>query len=193
MWLVVGLGNPGEKYAHTRHNVGFMVVDAMAQKSGASFQNAFKAEVSKITSKADSLLLLKPQTFMNLSGESVQAASQFHKISRERVIVIHDELDLPFGDVRVKFDGGAGGHNGIRDVIRVIGPAFIRIRIGVGRPSFKGQEADYVLKDYKKNELDILAEQIVVASEAVHSIVNEGLQKAQMFYNQKHSPLAKKV
>src|SRR5688572_2689039 len=114
MWLVVGLGNPGEKYARTRHNVGFMVVDAVAQKSGLAFQNSFGGEIAKLNSQAESLLLLKPQTFMNRSGESVQAASHFHKIAPDQIIVIHDELDLPFGAVRVKMDGGHGGHNGIR-------------------------------------------------------------------------------
>jgi PTH1 family peptidyl-tRNA hydrolase len=190
MWLVVGLGNPGEKYARTRHNVGFMVVDALAQKQ---FQNGFKGEVAKAQFQNESVVLLKPQTFMNCSGESVQAASHFHKLTPDQIIVVHDELDLPFGAVRVKVDGGHGGHNGIRDTVRAIGGAFVRVRVGVGRPHIKGLEADFVLNDYRKEEQVVLAEQIVDACDAVIAIISEGAEKAQMRFNQKHSPLAKKA
>lgn len=193
MWLVVGLGNPGEKYARTRHNVGFMVVDALAHRFNVSFQNGFKGEVGKVELAHQPCILLKPQTFMNLSGDSVQAVTHFHKIPNARVIVIQDELDLAFGLVRVKVDGGHGGHNGIRDIVRTNGSDFIRVRVGVGRPQIKGLEADYVLNEYRSDEKTVLNEQIVDACDAVLSILSDGAQKAQMRFNQKQSPLAKKA
>jgi PTH1 family peptidyl-tRNA hydrolase len=193
MWLVVGLGNPGEKYARTRHNVGFMVVDALVQKLHGNFQSGFKGEVAKGQVDDQPVVFLKPQTFMNLSGESVQPASHFHKIPSDRIIVVHDELDLPFGAVRVKVDGGHGGHNGIRDITRAMGAAFVRVRVGVGRPQFKGSEADYVLNDYRPDEKVALAEQIQLASDAVLCVIRESAEKAQMLFNQKKSPLANKV
>lgn len=186
MWLVVGLGNPGEKYAKTRHNVGFMVIDSLAQGAHGSFQTSFNAEVARSTLENESVSLIKPQTFMNRSGDSVQVACHFHKIPPENVIVVHDEIDLPMGAVRVKFDGGHGGHNGIRDIIRVIGPAFVRIRVGIGRPAIKGNEADFVLSPYRADEKQTLAEQIVIASDAVKMVIREGVQKAQMGFNHKH-------
>lgn len=185
MWLVVGLGNPGEKYARTRHNVGFMVVDALSAAASASFQSNFKGEVAKSELEGHPVLFLKPQTFMNCSGESVQPAAHFHKIPTSNIIVIHDELDLPFGTVRVKIDGGHGGNNGIRDIVRALGPSFVRVRVGVGRPQIKGTEADYVLNEYRAEEKPVLAKQIQVACDAVKCIIVESAQKAQMLFNQK--------
>ncbi len=185
MWLIVGLGNPGEEYASTRHNAGFMVVDAL-QKHGAgqtSFENRFHGFCSKALLAKQDVLLLKPQTFMNRSGVSVQAAAAFYKISPEQIIVIHDELDLPLGQLRVKIGGGAGGHNGLKDIIRCLGNNFIRIRIGIGKPVIKGTEADYVLSRYRKEELALLDEQIQSAIKASEAILNKGAEAAQMEFN----------
>lgn len=144
MKLIVGLGNPGEQYAKTRHNVGFRVLDFLP----LSFQKGF----SGLIAKENSLLYLKPQTFMNRSGDSVLAAASFHKIKPEDICVIHDELDLPFGTVRLKKGGGHAGHNGLRDIIRVLGPDFTRVRIGIGKPEHKTQVSDYVLSPFSKEE-----------------------------------------
>ena len=127
---------------------------------------------------------------MNRSGECVYPAAHFHKIESKHVIVVYDELDLPFGVVRVKFSGGPGGHNGIKDIIRVLGPDFLRVRIGIGRPTHKGTEADYVLSNFRSSELKELEFQIETACDAIEALICEGLELAQMKFNQK-SPLAK--
>ncbi len=185
MWLIVGLGNPGEEYAATRHNVGFMVIDALqtqTNKSG-SFERRFHGFCSKTALENQNVLLLKPQIFMNRSGASVQAAATFYKIPPEQIIVIHDELDLAFGHLRIKKDGGAGGHNGLKDIIRCLGGNFIRIRMGIGKPAIKGTEADYVLGRYKKDETVLLNEQIQLAIDATQKILRSGADAAQMEFN----------
>lgn len=144
MKLIVGLGNPGNQYAKTRHNVGFRVLDFL----DLDFHKGF----SGLYAKSGDSLYLKPQTFMNCSGDSVLAAMSFHKIKPEDLIVIHDELDLPFGTVKLKKSGGHAGHNGLRDIIRLIGADFTRIRIGIGKPEHKTQVADYVLSPFSSTE-----------------------------------------
>ncbi len=144
MRLIVGLGNPGDQYAKTRHNIGFRVLDDL----GLSFQKGFQGLVSK----EGDIVYLKPQTFMNLSGNSVLAAASFHKIKPEDICVIHDELDLPFGEVRFKKGGGHAGHNGLRDIMRVLGPDFARVRIGIGKPEHKTEVASYVLSQFTRDE-----------------------------------------
>lgn len=143
MWLVVGLGNPGSEYALTRHNIGFMAVDALAGR--ASFTSKFHGEMAAATIEGEKVLLLKPQTFMNRSGKSVQAAMAFYKIPPEQVIVLHDEIDLPLGKLRIKRGGGANGHNGLKDIDQLIGDGYWRIRLGVGRPEGQAPVHDYVL------------------------------------------------
>jgi PTH1 family peptidyl-tRNA hydrolase len=136
MFLVVGLGNPGREHEKDRHNVGFVVVDALAERLGASaFKAKFQALLARGTLAGHDLALLKPQTYMNLSGGSVQPAAAFFKIGPADILVVHDEVDLPWGDLRLKVGGGHAGHNGVRNIIERLGtPDFVRLRVGVGKP-----------------------------------------------------------
>ena len=136
MFLVVGLGNPGRQYQANRHNVGFRIVDQLAARAGASSpREKFGAELFEIALGAERVLLCKPMEFMNLSGQAVRHAAGFHKIPAANVVVVHDELDVPFGRLKLGVGGGAGGHNGIRSIIQELGtPDFLRVRVGVGRP-----------------------------------------------------------
>ena len=146
--LVAGLGNPGSQYEATRHNVGYWLVDELARKYNGHFKNEskFKGEVAKIHVGGQDVWLIKPSTFMNLSGQSVSALARFYKIQPEQVLVVHDELDLDPGVARLKSGGGHGGHNGLRDVSEKMGKNYWRIRLGIGHPGHKSQVADYVLK-----------------------------------------------
>lgn len=148
--LIVGLGNPGADYALTRHNIGFMAVDAMAAHCGArAWKRQFKAQTTSVTSPP--LMLMKPETYMNLSGEAVGEAVRFHKIEPQQVIVFHDELDLPPGQIRVKQGGGAAGHNGLKSLDAHIGKDYWRVRIGIGHPGVKGDAVtNYVLGGFAK-------------------------------------------
>lgn len=154
MYLIVGLGNPGASYARHRHNIGFMVIDRLA--GDASFAKKFSGELATITRGGEKLLLLKPQTFMNLSGQSVQAAMAFHKLAPEQIIVIHDDLDLALGKVRIKQGGGHGGHNGLRDIDARIGDAYHRIRIGIAHPGDKEKVHGHVLSNFSKEEKPVI-------------------------------------
>jgi PTH1 family peptidyl-tRNA hydrolase len=157
MRLIVGLGNPGPKYLANRHNIGFLMVDALADiLSAPSFQKKFNGQFSKLKIGDDEIGLLKPQTFMNLSGDSVQQAMQFFKIQLENVWVIHDDIDLAVGKLRIKKGGGAGGHNGLKDIDARLGADYWRLRIGVGRPDGQRPAADYVLDDFDANDQDWL-------------------------------------
>ncbi|ABC24541.1 aminoacyl-tRNA hydrolase [Rhodospirillum rubrum] len=158
MKLVVGLGNPGPRYAGNRHNVGFMAVAALARRHGIGpFRRKFQAQVADGQIAGARLLLLAPETFMNASGQAVGEAARFHKIAPEDIIVLHDELDLAPGKIKVKQGGGAGGHNGIRDIEAHLGPAFWRVRLGIGHPGHKDRVLTYVLGDFAKAEEDWLA------------------------------------
>ena len=151
MHLIVGLGNPGDKYSRNRHNVGFMAVDAIASRhTFAPYRDKFKGLVSEGTIGGEKVLLLKPQTYMNSSGESVEATLQFYKLSTEDVTVIYDEIDLAPGKTRIKRGGGNGGHNGLRSIDPRIGPDYRRIRIGVGHPGHKDAVMPWVLGDFSK-------------------------------------------
>lgn len=159
MWLIVGLGNPGQKYELTRHNVGFLLADYLADKFGDGlFQKGFHGKYAKASIQNQNCIVLKPETFMNLSGKAVQSAATFYKIPPEQIIVLHDEIDLPFGDIRSKKGGGHAGHNGLRDISKLLGPGYNRIRFGVGRPEHKGREADYVLQNFSEPQLNELNE-----------------------------------
>ena len=154
MRLVVGLGNPGSRYARNRHNVGFMAVDAIARKHGSpGFRSRFKGELAEGPIGGERVLLLKPQTFMNLSGESVGEAARFFKILPSEIIVIHDEIDLRPGKLRVKLGGGSAGHNGLRSIDTLLGPDYWRVRIGVGHPGIKELVQPYVLQNFSGEEL----------------------------------------
>ncbi len=153
MKLFVGLGNPGTKYARTRHNIGFMAVDRIAEEHGfAPWRSKFQGEMTEGRLGREKVILLKPQTFMNLSGQSVGEAMRFHKLTSEDVVVFHDELDLAPGKCRLKSGGGHAGHNGLRSIHQHIGEAYDRVRLGIGHPGHKDRVSGYVLHDFAKAE-----------------------------------------
>lgn len=157
MKLIVGLGNPGPKHARNRHNIGYLAVGAIAAAHGfALWRSKFQGQIAEGRLGPEKTLLLKPETFMNLSGDSVRAAMAFHKLDPADVIVLHDELDLPPGRVRVKTGGGHAGHNGLRSIAAHIGPDFARVRLGIGHPGDKRVVSNYVLSDFAKAEADWL-------------------------------------
>src|ERR1700730_13192079 len=154
MRLVVGLGNPGARYARNRHNIGFIAIDAIARRHRpAGFGNRFKGELAEASIGGERVLLLKPQTFMNASGEAVGQAARFFKLLPSDIIVIHDEIDLRPGKVRVKRGGGSAGHNGLRSIDALLGPDYWRVRIGVGHPGVKELVQPYVLQNFSGEEL----------------------------------------
>ena len=157
MQLWVGLGNPGGKYARNRHNIGFMALDQIASDHGfAPFRAKFQGEISEGRLGSEKVLLLKPQTFMNLSGQSVGEAMRFYKLEPPDITVFHDEIDLAPGKVRLKAGGGHAGHNGLRSIHSHIGPHYDRVRLGVGHPGHKDAVAGYVLRDFTKADEDWL-------------------------------------
>lgn len=172
MWLVVGLGNPGSKYELNRHNIGFLAVEEIARKLGSSvWTKKFRGELCEGNFKSERIYFLKPQTYMNLSGESVAAAARFYKIPPENIIVIHDDIDIANGKLRVKQGGGNGGHNGLKSLDAHIGVNYIRIRIGVGRPEHSGQVADFVLNDFSKEDFFTQEKIIKKISEHLHLLL----------------------
>jgi PTH1 family peptidyl-tRNA hydrolase len=180
--LVVGLGNPGQKYAGTRHNVGFMVVDALADKLSAG---AFREKFSGVFVRATrpDLALLKPLTFMNASGESVQQAMQFFKVELKDVLVVHDELDVPFGECRLKQGGGAAGHNGLRSIIQHCGgEGFGRLRVGIGRPR-SGEGVSHVLGDFSAQERASIGDVLQAAALGVEAVLAKGIAHAMNTFN----------
>ncbi len=184
--LLVGLGNPGPKYTDTRHNVGFMVIDHLIQTLQANKLSSanFNAELYK----AGKHLLLIPLTFMNLSGESVIKVKNFYKIDTEDIIVIHDDLDLPFGAVRIKRGGGHGGHNGLKSLDAHIGKEYIRIRIGIGKPEYKSQVASYVLGNFSQEEQKELPDIIRHCAEAAIALTKENIETVTSRYTIKKKP-----
>ncbi len=193
MKLIVGLGNPGKKYERTRHNIGFMVVERMLRMHGlGDLREKFSALWTKGDATIDAgrhaIALLLPQTFMNLSGDSVQPAATFLKVAPADIIVVHDELDLPWRDVRVKVGGGHAGHNGLRSIIARLGtPDFVRVRVGIGRPppGFKGDVADFVLQDFDASERAELPDVMDRAAAAVERVVAVGAASAMNALNKK--------
>ncbi len=177
MFLITGLGNPEPKYRGNRHNAGFMVLDRFSEKVGAtSFQKKFSGEFAKVRIDTQEIVLLKPMTFMNLSGNSVQQTLHFFQIPVQELIVVHDELDLGFGLMRIKVGGGSAGHKGVQSIIDQCGGAnFIRVRVGIGRPSLENVEK-YVLSDFSIEERKQLPNVIDNASAALYHIVNRGVQ-----------------
>lgn len=186
MWLVVGLGNPGSQYKFNRHNIGFMAVDSfVGSEKTKSYKSEFKSEFIKLKSKDEDLLFLKPQTFMNLSGEAVQEAVTFYKVPLDRIIVVHDELDQPFGKIKVQKARGHGGHNGVRDITAKLGTNdYIRLRLGIGRPPHPEMGvADFVLANFAKDEHKTLEDLLIQSTLALETIIIEGYAKAANKYN----------
>ena len=188
-WLVVGLGNPGPGYASNRHNVGQMALAELAHRLSATFKthkaNATVAE-ARLSPGGPKLILAKPNSFMNLSGGPVAALLRFYDLDASRLIVLHDELDIPFDTVRLKTGGGHGGHNGIRDIAAAIGtPDFVRVRIGIGRPPGRQDAADFVLKPFTGAEREVLPSLLSDAVDAAELVITEGLLAAQTRF---HAP-----
>jgi PTH1 family peptidyl-tRNA hydrolase len=186
-WLVVGLGNPGPGYAGNRHNVGQMALAELADRASAPFRthrtNSSVAE-GRTGVSGPRFILAKPASFMNLSGGPVAALLRFYKLEPEKLIVIHDELDIPFDTLKLKFGGGHGGHNGIRDIAAALGTGdFTRVRIGVGRPPGRQSAADYVLKDFSGEERKVLPNLLADAADAVELIASDGLSAAQLRFH----------
>ena len=185
-WLIVGLGNPGEKYAHTRHNMGFLTVDLLAEQEGQKLNTVkFKSAFNIFPFAGQRCLVMKPQTYMNLSGEAVREAVQFYKIPPERVLVIYDDVSLPVGKLRVRPTGSAGGHNGIKNIIAHLGTQdFPRVKIGTGAPAGGGAEmVDWVIGVPSQAERKILVESFERAIQAAADIIENGCQKAMNDYN----------
>jgi PTH1 family peptidyl-tRNA hydrolase len=184
--LIAGLGNPGPKYLWTRHNAGFMVLDRFSHLAGIPLSRKnFSGLYGEGDLRGDRLLLLKPQTFMNLSGRSVAAALRFHKLSLQDMIVIHDDLDIPFGCIKIKEGGGHAGHNGLRSLAQELGSGdFIRLRIGIGRPSH-GDMADYVLNNFTPEEMAGLPRLLDGVVDALELVIAEGAPKAMSLYHNK--------
>jgi peptidyl-tRNA hydrolase, PTH1 family len=184
-WLVVGLGNPGPAYVANRHNAGALVLDVLADRMGGAFKaHKSRNDVAAGRLGEDRLVLARPRCYMNESGGPVAAVRDFYKVPLDRLVIVHDELDLPFATLRLKLGGGDNGHNGVRSVRRSLGSGdFYRVRVGIGRPPGRQDPADWVLKDFSKaeqKELDLLFER---AADAVETLVSDGLAAAQNTYN----------
>lgn len=189
MYLIVGLGNPTREYEHTRHNAGFDAVDMLADRLNISVkEKKHKGLCGKGMLGAEKVILLKPQTYMNLSGESVRAAADFYKIDHEHIIVMYDDIDLDVGKLRVRAKGSAGGHNGIKNIIAHLGTQeFPRVRIGVGAKPDRMDLADYVLGRFSKGERELLEEAFKEGAQAAVAILCDGIESAMNQFNGKKS------
>ncbi|WP_262064067.1 aminoacyl-tRNA hydrolase [Streptomyces sp. STR69] len=189
-WLIVGLGNPGPEYTANRHNVGFMVADLLAERIGGKFKRAGKAQAQVLEGRIGApgpasrrVVLVKPMSYMNLSGGPVNALRDFYKVPVANIVAVHDELDIDYGALRLKLGGGDNGHNGLKSMTKAMGPDYHRVRFGIGRPPGRMQVADFVLKDFsstERKELDFLVDR---ATDSVECLVSEGLERAQSAYN----------
>ena len=187
-WLIVGLGNPGPDYTATRHNIGQMVLDQLAQEVGGNFKKHSKARAQVLEGRlglgGPRVVLAKPLTYMNLSGGPVSALANFYGLAPEEIIVVHDELDIPFDSVKLKIGGGEGGHNGLRDISKALGTKdYYRVRAGIGRPPGRMDTADFVLKPFSTAEKKDLPFLISNAADATQMLIREGLLAAQQKYH----------
>ncbi|MDD2277339.1 MAG: aminoacyl-tRNA hydrolase, partial [Smithellaceae bacterium] len=194
VYLVIGLGNPGKRYESTRHNIGFMVVEKLAERWKIELKHkSFNALWGKGAMDKKQVLLAKPQTFMNLSGTAARRLQSFFKTDISNLIVIHDDLDLPFGSIRMKAGGGTAGHKGLSSIESNLGNSgFIRVRLGIGKPVDKSRIEGYVLEPFRKEEQEILPEVIERAADASAEIVLNGLQQAIGMYQTKNMNFLKK-
>lgn len=186
MYLIVGLGNPGLKYQLTRHNIGFLAIDAFAKRLQSSpFKSEHKAEITKIRLGTEQAILAKPQTYMNLSGESVQALMSYYKIDQEQLLVIHDEIEIPYNAIRFQKNRGHGGHNGIRNIHQLLGNnKYHRLRLGVGRPSHPSMDvASYVLQNFSDEEQNSLSDYLNDICDSLESYIENGFEKTATRFN----------
>lgn len=184
-YLIVGLGNPGTQHRKNRHNVGFMVIDALAESNGIPLRRvSFQALVGKGTLAGSPVILAKPQTFMNNSGQSVAPLMRFYKIPLDHLLVVHDDLDLPFGTLRLRPQGGAGGQRGMGSIISKLNTQeFARLRMGIGRPPGRMDPKDYVLYDFDADQVELLPEVLQRATDAIHRFVRDGIEQAMNDFN----------
>lgn len=185
MWLVVGLGNPDARYRGTRHNVGFEIAEALAERAGITLsEKKFKARMARGRLGSAEVVILEPQTYMNLSGESVGPAMGFYKLTTEQVVVVHDDLELELGRMKLRRGGGHSGHNGLRSLVQHLPDAeFVRVRIGIGRPPSGWDPADYVLGKFTPDERALVEPVLARATDAVETVVKEGLTRALNRFN----------
>lgn len=184
-YLLIGLGNPGREYKDTRHNIGFMLIDHLADKIGArGMKVQSKAIITSGLHEERKLILAKPQTYMNLSGQSVQGLLHFYKIPLENLLIAHDDLDIPFGTLRIRPTGGPGGQRGMANTIELLGTKdFPRLRLGIGRPPGRMDPKDYVLQEFSKDELKLMPKLLSRATDAALEFVMKGLNAAMNKYN----------
>lgn len=185
-YLIIGLGNPGREYRTNRHNVGFMVLDRLAQELDTSFSRVkMNAVVTAVRWKGERLILIKPQTFMNLSGQAVSSFIRFYKLPLENILVVYDDVDLPFGHLRLKPDGGDAGQKGVGSIIQQLGTKeFPRLRVGIGRPPGRTPVSDYVLQDFSRDEKELLPFVLDQAALAARHYIEHGLNSAMTRFNQ---------
>lgn len=189
VWLAIGLGNPGDRYRATRHNVGHQVVDELARRAGEPFRRHPRANALVVegrpTPGGPKLVLAKSSGYMNTSGGSVSQLAKYYSVPNERIIVIHDDLDLPFDSLKLKRGGGHGGHNGLRDISSAIGTDYLRVRVGIGRPPGRQDAADYVLRPFDSAQREHLGVLVQEAADAVELIIERGLTDAQQVVHSK--------
>jgi len=191
VWLVVGLGNPGPAYAGHRHNVGYLVDDVLAERMGSPFRahksgraDVVEGRLGPVGAETPRVVLARARSYMNESGGAVSTLAKFYKVPTERIIAVHDELDIPYGALRVKLGGGDNGHNGLRSMRSSLGTGdFYRVRVGIGRPPGRQDPADFVLSNYTATERKELDINLVEAADAVESLVADGLEKTQQRFN----------
>ncbi len=191
VWLVVGLGNPGPAYAGHRHNVGYLVDDVLAQRMGSPFRahksgraDVVEGRLGPVGAETPRVVLARARSYMNESGGAVSTLAKFYKVPPERIIAVHDELDIPYGALRIKLGGGDNGHNGLRSMRSSLGTGdFYRVRVGIGRPPGRQDPADFVLSNYTATERKELEVNVVEAADAVESLVADGLEKTQQRFN----------
>lgn len=184
-WIVIGLGNPGPEYERTRHNIGAMVISELANRSGKKLTN-HKSRANVVEYKfytGESLVVATLRCYMNESGGPTKSLVDFYKVKSDHLIVIHDELDIPFEAIRLKLGGGDNGHNGLKSITKVIGPDYFRIRMGIGRPMGSQDPADFVLKPFNSDERKQLSNFVAQGADAIEALITEGLDKAQTRFN----------
>lgn len=183
-YLVFGLGNIGNEYSQTRHNIGFNILDAYAEASNIIFETKRYADVATTKVKGRQIILLKPSTYMNLSGKAVRFWMQKEKVEKENILILTDDINLPLGKIRIKPKGGDGGHNGLKSIIELLGDAnFARLRYGIGKEFYQGEQVDYVLGKWTPDELKVFAAQTKKCIDVINSFASIGLERTMNFFN----------